>query len=167
MSRSRLQAIPRLALLLGVPLLLLGAGGAPLALVGEDGEPLELSLEAGESAVIAHFWATWCKSCTEELPALAEAAETCAGDGVRVVTVNVGEDLETIASYRAEHTFGLPILRDPKGKVWRGFARGLPVNVFLTPAGQRTDFGPRTKEEWRFELAGLGCKAEGAEEPLP
>jgi len=167
MSRSRPQVIRRLAFLWWVPLLLLGAGSASLELVGEDGAPLELSLEAGDSAVIAHFWATWCKSCTEELPALAKAAAACADDGVRVVTVNVGEDLDTIASYRAEHAFGLPILRDPKGKVWRSFARGLPVNVFLTAAGQRTDFGPRTEAAWRRELASLGCGDEAPKERLP
>ncbi|MDH3687775.1 MAG: TlpA family protein disulfide reductase [Myxococcales bacterium] len=157
----------RLAALAWVLLLTIGATGASLELTSQEGAPVRLSLEPGESAVIAHFWATWCRSCTEELPALARAAAECADDGVRVVTVNVGEDEETIASYRAKHEFGLPILRDPKGKVWRGFARGLPVNVFLTSAGQRTDFGPRSEADWRRELAALGCEAGAPETTLP
>jgi peroxiredoxin len=147
---------PHVVWLLGA-LLLLGADTAPLELEGEDGAPLQLSLQPGEAAVVAHFWATWCRSCTEELPALAEAAVACEGAPVRVVTVNVGEDAETIARYKREHAFELPVLRDPKGRVWRGFARGLPVNVFWTESGRRTDFGPRDGATWRREFAALGC----------
>ena len=155
---------PRLALgvLLLAPLLL-GADEGPLPFVGEDGERVELALEPGESAVIAHFWATWCHTCVEELPALAAEAAACeaAGAPVRVVTVNVGEDPETIEAYVREHGFSLPVLRDPDGKVWRAFGRGLPVNVFWTPAGRRSEFGPRDAASWREELAGLGCRATG------
>lgn len=149
---------PHIGLFLAA-LLLVGADGGPLELVGEDGSPVQLSLEPGEAAVVAHFWATWCKSCTDELPALAEAAAACKGAPVRVVTVNVGEDPETIARYKSEHAFALPVLRDPKGRVWREFGRGLPVNVFWTPSGRRTDFGPRDEATWRSELAALGCAA--------
>jgi len=157
-SRDMSSPRPHIGLFLAA-LLLLGADGRPLDLVGEDGSPLQLSLEPGESAVVAHFWATWCKSCTDELPALAEAAAACDGAPVRVVTVNVGEDLETVAQYKSEHEFGLPVLRDPKGRVWRKFARGLPVNVFWTADGRRADFGPRDGATWRRELAALGCAA--------
>jgi thiol-disulfide isomerase/thioredoxin len=139
------------------PLAAAADGDAPLALTDAAGQPAEIALGASESAVVVHFWATWCKECVTELPALASAARACAGDPVRVVAVNVGESADVVARWRAEHPFDLPVLRDPGGKVWRRFARGLPANLIWTRAGQRPDTGLRTEPEWRTQLAGLGC----------
>jgi thiol-disulfide isomerase/thioredoxin len=148
-------AAPWLAL---VPFLL-GSGGEPIDLTELDGStPVSLALAPDRTAVVVHFWATWCPECVAELPALASAARACTGAPVALVAVNVGETAEAIARYREEHPFDLPVLRDPNGKTWRRFARGLPANVIWTaPAGQRTDTGLRTEAEWRTTLAGLGC----------
>jgi thiol-disulfide isomerase/thioredoxin len=144
-----------LAALLLTPLLLASHGSEPLALVDLDGAPVRLAREEG--AVVAHFWATWCSECVAELPALASAAQSCADRPVRVVAINVGESAEAIVRYRAEHPFDLPVLRDPGGKVFRRFARGLPANLIWTGAGRRTDTGLRSEAAWRKTLAELGC----------
>ena len=139
------------------PLAAAAGHDAPLALADLEGRPAELALGASESAVVVHFWATWCRECVSELPALARAASACAGDPVRVVAVNVGESADDVARWRAEHPFDLPVLRDPDGKAWRRFARGLPANLIWTRAGQRSDTGLRTESEWRSTLTELGC----------
>jgi thiol-disulfide isomerase/thioredoxin len=146
------------ALLLALaPLAAAANHDAPLALVDAAGRPAELALGAAESAVVVHFWATWCKECATELPALASAARACAGDPVRVVAVNVGESADDVARWRAKHPFDLPVLHDAGGKVWRRYARGLPANVIWTRTGQRADTGLRTESEWRTKLTELGC----------
>ena len=87
------------------------------------------------------------------------AALACEGSGVRVVAVNVGESAETIAAFEAEQPIVLPALRDPDGRTWRRFARGLPANLLWTPAGQRSEVGPLDEAAWRAKLANLGCSA--------
>lgn len=66
---------------------------APLLIVDRRGtrEPLVFP----SAPTLVHFWATWCKPCREELPALlALAAED--GLGVNVVAVSVDETWEVI-----------------------------------------------------------------------
>ena len=138
-------------------LLLGSAAPDPIQVVDGEGGAVSLALRPGEAGLVAHFWATWCASCTEELPALARAARACRGAPVRVLTVNVGEDAETVARYLAEHPFELPVLRDPQGRAWRRIGRGLPANVIWTRAGRRHEVGPRTAEVWHEELLALGC----------
>jgi thiol-disulfide isomerase/thioredoxin len=137
----------------------LGAAPAALELVGAGGEPVRLALGPGEQGLVVHFWATWCADCKTELPALGRAARGCEGAGVRVVAVNVGESPETIAAFEAEQPIALPALRDPDGRAWRRFARGLPANLVWTPGGQRGEVGPLDEAAWRAKLAGLGCSA--------
>jgi thiol-disulfide isomerase/thioredoxin len=145
-----------LALLL-VPLLGASAEG-PLALEDELGAPVQLALAPGERALVAHFWATWCPECVEELPALARLASGCAADGVRIVAVNVGEDAEAIEAFRSEHGVAWPVLRDPKGRAFRSSgARGLPANLVWTARARRVEVGPRDAAAWERALADLGC----------
>lgn len=139
------------------PLAAAAGHDGPLALTDLEGRPAELALGASEAAVVVHFWATWCRECVTELPALASAARACAGGPVRVVAVNVGDSAADVARWRAEHPFELPLLLDPGGRVWRRFARGLPANLIWTRAGRSADTGLRTESEWRTKLTELGC----------
>jgi thiol-disulfide isomerase/thioredoxin len=146
------------ALCLALLPLLAASGEDPLELSDLDGRPASIALAPGETAVVVHFWATWCPECVAELPILARAARSCAGAPVRILAVNVGESAEQIVRWRAEHAFELPVLRDPKGKVWRSVARGLPANLAWTSDGLRSDLGERSEPEWRETLAAFGCK---------
>jgi thiol-disulfide isomerase/thioredoxin len=133
------------------------ANEAPLEALGAGGERLELSLGAEGAALIVHFWASWCPECAEELPQLEAAAERCAGS-VRVAAVNVGESQAAAERFRAGHGLRLPLLRDPDGKLFRRFARGLPANLIWTRDGRRVVTGPYRREQWEDELAALGCE---------
>ena len=147
----------------GVGLALLGvlAGAAPpspLALETLAGEPVALGPAPGR-ALVVHFWATWCPSCVDELPALSEARAACAGS-VSIAVVDVDEEPEEIRDFLARHAVSLDSLRDPGGKVWRREtgARGLPVNLIFTPDGaRRSELGPRSREKWRELFGALGC----------
>jgi thiol-disulfide isomerase/thioredoxin len=150
-----------MALLLAAALAL--GAGEPLALVGAGGERVTLAPAPGEDALLVHFWASWCVDCGRELPELQDAARACEGARVRVVTVNVGEDEATVERFRAERGVVLPVLRDPRGGVWRSVARGLPANLVWTAAGRESDVGPRDRAAWAHALAELGCRAGAPE----
>ena len=136
----------------------LGAASGPLALEELDGKPVELSLGSGEAALLVHFWATWCPSCVEELAILDAAAGEC-GDAVRVVAVNVAENVKEIRRFVGEHALELRQLRDVTGDVWRRLSgRELPVNLVWTQQGQRLLQGPRDAKRWKQILEEVGCK---------
>lgn len=69
------------------------------------GEPVQLSDYDGRPRVI-YFWASWCGSCTFELPLMDEFAAENAADDVVVLTVNVGEEADFVDSYLAEYAPG-------------------------------------------------------------
>jgi thiol-disulfide isomerase/thioredoxin len=151
----------RLAAALAGWLVLAGAAAradeAPLAVEDADGAQVELALDAGAAALVVHFWASWCAECVEDLPLLEEAAARCTGS-VHIAAVNVGESHEDAERFRARHGLRLPLLRDPEGRLFRRFARGLPANLIWTREGRRVLTGPYGRAAWDAELAELGCE---------
>jgi thiol-disulfide isomerase/thioredoxin len=154
--RSELGQSWCLAALLALAGAAASAGEAPLEVLGAGGERVELSRGDGRSALIVHFWASWCRECAAELPELEAVAERCTGT-VRVALVNVGESQAVAERFRARHGLRMPLLRDPHGKLFRQFARGLPANLIWTAEGRRVVAGPYAREQWRAQLAALGC----------
>ncbi|MFD2704351.1 TlpA family protein disulfide reductase [Salibacterium lacus] len=53
-----------------------------------DGKEGSLSEYEGD-VIVLNMWASWCKPCTEEIPALMEFQETYRDQGVTVLTVNM------------------------------------------------------------------------------
>jgi len=164
MSRSSLRA----AILVAATVALTGSAAAESRLHLEtlSGEPEMLSLAQGERALVVHFWATWCRECVEELPVLAKAVPSCAGSGVRIVAVNVGEDRRAIERFLAPLELDLTVLRDPRGQVWRRVSGiGLPTNLTWTSEGRKAEVGPRDATTWRRILGALGCRDPGPARP--
>jgi thiol-disulfide isomerase/thioredoxin len=150
--------VRRWVLLLGL-LALPAWGGEDLSLVGPGGAAVALRPAAGQ-VLLLHFWATWCPTCLEDLANLQQAAAACSEERLRVVAVNVGEGDAEISDFVRRHGVRLPILRDPKGRVWRKVdGRGLPMNLFWSHEGKRTDVGPKREDQWRAEFGSLGCEA--------
>jgi peroxiredoxin len=138
-----------------------------------DGSRVSLAPNEARPAVVLHFWATWCSSCGDELPALARAWRACTARSDRLpfalYLVNVDEERDEIERYAKAHGLeGLPQLRDPNGRVWRALSgAGLPVNVRWTREERRVELGPRSEEQWREVLAGLGCGTHPAANGSP
>ncbi|MBX3236379.1 MAG: redoxin domain-containing protein [Nitrospiraceae bacterium] len=86
--------------------------------------------------VLLNFWATWCKPCTTEMPAMQAAYDQLRDKGFVVLAVNELEDeakvREHIATYK--HTF--PVLLDRQNQVANQYGVfGLPVSVFIDQQG--------------------------------
>ena len=148
---------------LSLPLLLLAAAGrGPLEFTALDGGVSDFSGTDPDSALILHFWATWCPSCAEEMQVLELEAAACAPGRVAVVAVNVDEDVETVRRYWKKHDLKLTVVRDAGGDEWRRLGgRALPFNWIKHPEGSRTLTGPRDASAWRAVLAELGCERTG------
>ena len=95
--------------------------------------------------VLAHFWATWCATCHDELRSLDELAHAI--DTLTVVAIAVEDESAAVRDFIAREGITIPVLLD------LGQARGaygipsIPFTVLLDPAGRRHPFiDPATGE---------------------
>ncbi|MEM1183230.1 MAG: TlpA disulfide reductase family protein [Acidobacteriota bacterium] len=88
--------------------------GPDFELLGLDGERYRLSSFRGQVLLI-NFWATWCLSCREELPALERVHQKLADQGVVIVGIATDKQGRSIvAPYVKEMGLTYPILLDPR-----------------------------------------------------
>ncbi len=112
-----------------------GMPAAEFTLTDLEGRAHDLSQYRGK-IVLLNFWATWCKPCTTEMPAMQTTYDRLREKGFVVLAVNELEDdakvREHIQAYR--HTF--PVLMDRENRVANLYGvYGLPVSVFIDEAG--------------------------------
>jgi thiol-disulfide isomerase/thioredoxin len=132
------------------------AAGAAFALLGVPGEepvgrgsrapdfslprlggsdPVRLADLRGR-VVLVNFWATWCRPCEDEMPAMQRLYETLAGSRFELLAISVDEDP------------AFPILLDPDQRVARGWQTfRFPETLLIGPDGEVLEryVGPR---EW-------------------
>ena len=77
-----------------------------------DGGELALSSLRGR-VVLLNFWATWCKPCEEEMPAMERLHAKLGGPDFELVAVSVDEGDDEVRAFRDRLGLGFPILRDP------------------------------------------------------
>jgi peroxiredoxin len=77
-----------------------------------DGAEQSLSALRGR-VVLLNFWATWCKPCEDEMPAMQRLHTTLGGDDFALIAVSVDEGDDEVRAFRDRLALGFPILRDP------------------------------------------------------
>lgn len=112
-----------------------GMPASEFVLTDLDGKSHGLEQYRGK-IILLNFWATWCKPCTTEMPAMQTAYDQLREKGFVVLAVNELEDearvREHIHSYK--HTF--PVLLDRENRVANQYGVfGLPVSVFIDQRG--------------------------------
>ena len=117
-----------------------GMQAEDFSLLDLEGKSQSLSQYRGK-IVLVNFWATWCKPCTTEMPAMQVIYDKLRDKGFVVLAVNELEDeakvREHIATYK--HTF--PVLLDRDNKVANQFGVfGLPVSVFIDQEGRVQEY---------------------------
>ena len=109
--------------------------------------PFELPVAGGGSAslddyagsvVLLNFWATWCRPCREELPALQALHAELEAEGLRVLAVSVDAGAaEAVARFASERGLGFPVLHDPGEQTARRYgAFAYPTSVVVDRAGR-------------------------------
>jgi peroxiredoxin len=152
-----------------------GLGGNPVLAMGErvpmtgmpaadfnltdlNGERHELSQYRGQ-IVLLNFWATWCKPCTTEMPAMQACYDKLRDKGFVVLAVNELEDDDKVRAHIREYKHTFPVLMDRENRVANLYGvYGLPVSVFIDEAGiVRSYFkgGLLTEQKINEEIASI------------
>ena len=100
-----------------------------------DGEPFDLTALRGHWAFV-HFWASWCRPCREEMPAIQRMAEILGNTPLTIVLVNTAEMEDTVFSFLGIVAPDLETLMDLDGLVTQQWQpRGLPATFMVDPDG--------------------------------
>ena len=86
--------------------------------------------------MLLNFWATWCDSCKDELPALQDIQRARAGDRFELLAVNVDDDpAQTVPLFAAQHQLNFPILYADRKTMDAYAVRLLPTSYLIAPDG--------------------------------
>jgi len=100
-----------------------------------DGKSQSLSQHRGK-VVLVNFWATWCKPCTTEMPAMQTTYDKLRDKGFVVLAINELEDEAKVREHIKQYHHTFPVLLDRSNKVANQFGVfGLPVSVFIDEKG--------------------------------
>jgi peroxiredoxin len=146
----RYQTNIKLTLALAVGLVALANGvawsmGSRVPVVGTPAEDFQLTDLNGTMQSLSHyrgkivllnFWATWCKPCTTEMPAMQASYDKLREKGFVVLAVNELEDEVRVREHITQYKHTFPVLMDRSNKVANQFGVfGLPVSVFIDENG--------------------------------
>ena len=124
--------------------------GSRVPTVGMQAEDFRLTDLAGKeqslsqyrgTIVLLNFWATWCKPCTTEMPAMQASYDKLRDKGFVVLAVNELEDDAKVRDHIKQYGHTFPVLMDRDNKVANQFGVfGLPVSVFIDQAGRVQEY---------------------------
>ncbi|MBI5317133.1 MAG: TlpA family protein disulfide reductase [Nitrospirae bacterium] len=142
--------IALLVALIGLPAIDVWSMGSRVPAVGTMVEDFHLTDLEGKSQslsqyrgkiVLVNFWATWCKPCTTEMPAMQTMYDKLRDKGFVVLAVNELEDDAKVSEHIKQYGHTFPVLMDRDNKVANQFGVfGLPVSVFIDQEGRVQEY---------------------------
>jgi DsbE subfamily thiol:disulfide oxidoreductase len=104
-------------------------------LPGPDGKPRSLKDYRGK-IVFLNFWATWCTSCRDEMPAMERLYQEFKGRGFEIVAVNVKDKRADALAFVKQLKLTYPVMMDPQGEVGLLYgAWGMPMTYLIDENG--------------------------------
>jgi peroxiredoxin len=149
-SNTGFMVIALLVALMGLPAFDVWSMGSRVPTVGMQAEDFQLTDLDGKTQslsqyrgkiVLVNFWATWCKPCTTEMPAMQAIYDKLRGKGFVVLAVNELEDDAQVREHIKQYGHTFPVLMDRDNKVANQFGVfGLPVSVFIDQEGRVQEY---------------------------
>lgn len=103
------------------------------ALLSLDNEPVD----PPSGPLFINIWATWCKPCIDELPALNAFKARYPDAGIQWVALNYGDSLEQVQQFMTNTRIALPVLLDATTQFTRQLPMtGLPTTFLVDRHGQ-------------------------------
>lgn len=133
---------------------LVGGPAPEIVLKDLQGQEVKLSDFRGK-VVLLNFWATWCKPCKEEMPAMQAGYDKLRDQGLVVLAVNELEDTEKVIEHVRKHSHTFPVVMDHDNHVANRYGVvGLPASFLVDRHGivREHIFGNLLTEERIAEL---------------
>jgi len=100
-----------------------------------DGGVTALSDAAGQ-VILVNFWATWCKPCEDEMPAMEKLYRDLGDEGFLLVAISVDDDMEAVKAFQERLNLSFPILLDPGATVAKRYQTyRYPESFLIGPGG--------------------------------
>ena len=114
---------------------LVGSPAPEIVLKDLQGRDVKLSDLRGK-VVLVNFWATWCKPCKEEMPAMQASYDKLRDKGFFVLAVNELEDTARVAEHIRTHGHTFEVVMDHNNQVANVYGVvGLPASFLIDPQG--------------------------------
>jgi peroxiredoxin len=114
---------------------LVGGPAPEISLKDLQGHEVRLSDFRGK-VVLLNFWATWCKPCKEEMPAMQTSYDKLRDKGFVVLAVNELEDTDRVAEHIRTHGHTFEVVMDRNNNVANRYGVvGLPASFVIDPQG--------------------------------
>ena len=132
-----------------------------------EGAPVAMADLAGK-VVLLNFWATWCKPCEDEMPAMQRLYRALAGSDFELLAVSVDDDPQVVSEFAERLQLDFPILLDPDEEVAHSYQTyRYPETLLIGRDGVVVErfIGPRDWDAAPYEARirrMLGAGAEGA-----
>src|SRR5712692_9748947 len=136
---------------------LVGGPAPEITLKDLQGQEVKLSDLRGK-IVLLNFWATWCKPCKEEMPAMQAVYEKLRDQGFVVLAVNELEDTDRVIEHIRTHGHTFPVVMDHDNRVANRYGVvGLPASFLIDRQGivREHIFGNLLTEERIADLVRL------------
>jgi peroxiredoxin len=113
----------------------------------DSAEPVSLG-NLRDRIVLVNFWATWCKPCEAEMPAMERLYRSLQPEGFELLAISVGEPEAVVREFRDRLGVTFPVLLDADKRVaneWQTFV--YPASLLVDRNGVILEryVGPR---EW-------------------
>jgi len=126
MARGTLACCATVALALGTRAEPVIPRVAPSCALMSIGTSERFDLERFRGNVLwVDFWASWCGPCAEAFPFLDDLERELGARGLRVVAINVDENVDDAREFVSRHPVAVALASDPSGTCARAF--GVPA----------------------------------------
>ncbi|ABR35117.1 TlpA family protein disulfide reductase [Clostridium beijerinckii] len=100
-----------------------------------NGNELSLSDLKGKK-VFLNFWATWCPPCKAEMPEIERLYQETKDSDLVIVSVEIGEPLNTVKSFIDSNKYNFKVLIDPDQSVATKYnITSIPTSYFIDKDG--------------------------------
>jgi len=113
-------------------------------------EPIHFASLHGR-VVLVNFWATWCKPCEDEMPAMQRLYDALRGSGFELLAISVDAEAAPVEAFRERLDLRFPILLDADQRVARAYQTfRFPETLLVGADGEIVEryVGPK---EWDAE----------------